>query len=126
MKKMYDIMPISYDPIFFTIGQNTHRLHFQYLLDGFEKSMLAGDDKGEFTSDTREYFINGFKRGNSTYNVRVRETGVDILPGRIDAWFSENGAEATIPLDLLADIKRRREEATQNRILVNINGVMIR
>ncbi len=115
-------MPTHYDAVFLTVGQLTYRLHFPYLLEGFEKTMLVEDASDHFTSDTREYTIKGLKRGNSTFDAHIKETGVDIQPGRVDAWFYENEEETTIPLDMLANIKMRLEESTQNKIQLNING----
>ncbi len=63
-----------------------------------------------------------FKYGKEIYDIRVREYGVDIFPAVIDAWFYQNGVVTPIDFGLLASIKMRREEGTQNRILVNING----
>ena len=115
-------MPTHYDAVFLTVGQLTYRLHFPYLLEGFEKTMLVEGAGDRFTSDTREYTIKGLTRGNSTFDMHIKETGVDILPGRVDALFYEKGVETIIPLDLLANIKMRLEESTQNRIQLNING----
>ncbi len=115
-------MPKSFDTIFFSEGQTTYRLHFPYILDGVDKNMLSNDNDGKFTSDTREYFINGFTYGSATYDVYVKESGVDILPNRIDAWFLQGGKASSIPLDLLANIKMRNEEATENSIVIYING----
>jgi hypothetical protein len=118
-------MPRSFDVIFFPVGQNTYRLHFPYMLGGVEKKMLSSDDGGKFNSDTREYFINGFAYGSATYDIHVRESGADILPGMIDARFAQGGKEASIPLDLLANIKMRNEEALQNRAVIYINGKQV-
>ena len=118
-------MPERFDVIFFSRGQDTYRLHFPYMLGGVDKNMLSSDDGGKFTSDSREYFINGFTSGNAGFDVYVKETGADILPGRIDAWFMQGGKEASVPLDLLANIGMRNEEATQNRIAVFINGKQV-
>jgi hypothetical protein len=115
-------MPTNYNAVFLTVDQLTYRLHFPYLLEGFEKTMLVEAASDVFTSDTREYAIKGFKRGNSTFDAHIKETGVDIQPGRIDARVYENGAESAIPLDLLANIKMRLEESTQNRIQLSLNG----
>ncbi len=118
-------MPKSFDVIFFPAGQFTYRLHFPYILDGVEKKMLSLDNDGKFTSDTREYFISGFTFGSATYDIFVRESGVDIQPGRIDAWFTQGGKEVSIPLDLLSNIKMRNEEATENHIVIYINGKQV-
>ncbi len=50
---------------------------------------------------------------------------MDVEPGRVDAWFYEGGMETAIPLDMLANIKMRLEEATQNRIQLNLNGIRV-
>jgi hypothetical protein len=118
-------MPINYDAVFQTVGQLTYRLHFPYLLEGFEKSMLVEEAGDLFTSDTREYTIKGLKRGNTTFDAHIKETGVDIQPGRVDAWFYDGGMETAIPLDLMANIKMRLEESTQNRIQLNLNGIRV-
>jgi hypothetical protein len=118
-------MPRSFNTIFFSGGQDTYRLHFPYILDGVEKNMLSNDNGGKFTSDTREYFINGFTSGNASFDVYVKESGADIRPGRIDAWFVRGGKVAPIPLDLLANIMMRNEEATQNKIAIYINGKQV-
>ncbi len=115
-------MPLHFEIVFFTVGDRSYRLHFPYMLEGFKSSMLAEDEEGRFTSDTREYFIKGFKYGKEIYDIRVREYGVDIFPAVIDAWFYQNGVVTPIDFGLLASIKMRREEGTQNRISVNING----
>jgi len=115
-------MPLHFDTVFFSIGSHTYRLHFPYILGDVDKSMLLSDDESRFTSDTREYFIKGFAHGSATYDVFVRETGADIFPGRIDAWFFKGDKVESIPLDLLSNIKERKEEATQNRIVVYVNG----
>ena len=54
-------MPINYNAVFQTVGQLTYRLHFPYLLEGFEKSMLVEEAGDLFTSDAREYTIKGLK-----------------------------------------------------------------
>ena|SRR5271157_390506 len=118
-------MPLHFDTIFFTIGQNTHRLHFPYMLEGFERSMLTEDEEGKFTSDTREYWIKGYRHGSVIYDVHVMEGGADIAPSRIDAWFAQGGKKADIPLDLLSSIKMRNEEATQNKTQVYLNGKQV-
>jgi hypothetical protein len=115
-------MPKSFDTIFFTEGQTTYRLHFPYILGGVNKSMVLTDDEGKFTSDIREYFIKDYNWGSATYDIFVREAGVDILPGRIDAWFFKGDKIESIPLDLLANIKMRNEEATENKIVMLVNG----
>ena len=115
-------MPERFDTIFFSVGENTHRLHFPYMLGDVQKSMILNENGSKFTSDTREYIIKGYTYGGATYNVFVRETGADIFPTRIDVWFFQGGNEASIPLDLMANIKMRHEEATQNQIALTING----
>ena len=115
-------MPKSFDTIFFSSGQNTYRLHFPYILGEVDKQLLSNDNGDKFTSDSREYRINGYIHGSASYDVYVRESGADILPGRIDAWFIQGGKEASIPLDLLANIKMRSEEALQNRTAIYVNG----
>jgi multidrug efflux pump subunit AcrB len=115
-------MPASFDTIFFTEGDTTYRLHFPYIIGGVNKSMIQSDDEGKFTSDTREYYIKDFTWGSTTFNIYVRETGADILPTRIDVWFIKGDKIESIPLDLLADIKMRNEEATQNRAAIKVNG----
>lgn len=118
-------MPTHYDPLFLTIGQLTYRLHLPYLLEGFEKPMLSEKAGDRFSSDAREYTVKGYSHGNATFDVHVLETGVDIFPGRIDAWFYKDGVETPLPLDLLGNIKMRLEESTQNRIHLNINGKQV-
>jgi hypothetical protein len=115
-------MPIHYAPVFFSVDDNTYRLHFPYLLEGFEMPMLAEDDAGRFDSDVREYFIKGYQHGNVKYEVRVKETGADIFPGSVAARFSQGGVETNIDLGLMANIKMRREQGMQNRIPVYVNG----
>ncbi len=118
-------MPRSFNTIFFSVGQNTYRLHFPYILGEVGAQMLSGNDGDRFTSDAREYSINGFAHGSATYDIRVRESGADILPGRIDAWFTREGKGAAIPLDLQENIRMRNEEATQNRIAIYVNGKQV-
>jgi hypothetical protein len=115
-------MPASFDVIFLTEGQFTYRLHFPYIIGDVNKSMIVNDDEGKFNSDTREYYIKDFPWGSSIYTIYVRESGADILPSRIDAWFIKGDKIESIPIDLLADIKMRNEEATQNRTAIKING----
>lgn len=118
-------MPRNFDTVFFSVGQDTERLHFPYILDRVNKQMISHDNGGKFNSDTREYFIKGFTYGNVSYDIYVKETGADILPGRIDAWFMKEGKNVPIPLDLLASIKMRTEEAVQNKITIYINGKQV-
>jgi hypothetical protein len=118
-------MPINYAPVFFSVDDDIYRLHFPYLLEGFEKPMLAEADAGRFNSDVREYAIKGYSFGNSKYDVSVKETGVDICPGKLEARFSQDGVETNIDIGLLANIKMRREQATQNRIPVFVNGKQV-
>ena len=118
-------MPASFDTIFFTEGQITYRLHFPYILGDVNKSMILSDEEGKFTSDTREYYIKDYPWGNTTYNVFVRESGADVSPSRIDAWFFKGDKIESIPLDLLSDIKVRNEEATENRITIYVNGKQV-
>lgn len=115
-------MPFRFDTIFFPKNDTTYRLHFPYILGDVDRPMLVSGDDDKFTSDIREYVINGYSFGGSGYDVFVRETGADIFPTRIDAWFFQGNSEVAPPLDLLENIKIRNEEATQNRISINING----
>lgn len=115
-------MPLHFDTVFFSKNQTTYRLHFPYMLGDVDKSMLSIENGDRFTSDIREYIIRGYIFSGATYDIFVREIGADIFPGRIDAWFFQGGSEASIPLDLLENIKIRKEEATQNRIAVTVNG----
>ncbi|HTY90301.1 MAG TPA: hypothetical protein VMC84_03920 [Methanocella sp.] len=115
-------MPLKFDTIFFSKGEITYRLHFPYILGDVRKSMLLSDDDGKFSSDTREYFIKGYTYGSATYDIHVKEIGADIFPGRIDALFTKGDNIEPIPLDFLENIRTRKEEATQNRIAITVNG----
>lgn len=118
-------MPKSFETVFFSEGQITYRLHFPYILDDVEKSMLTNDNGGKFTSDTREYIIKGYTHGGATYDIYVKESGVDIFPGRIDVRFMQGDKIAPIPLDLQENIRMRNEEATQNRLIITVNGKQV-
>jgi len=118
-------MAINYNAVFLTVGQATYRLHFPYLLEGFERSMIVEEAGDLFTSDTREYTIKGLKHGDTTFDAHIKEMGVDIQPARVDARFSVDGLKTDLPLDMMANIKMRLEESTQNRIHVNLNGKQV-
>jgi hypothetical protein len=118
-------MPVGFHTIFFSRDDTTYRLHFPYILGDVQPSMLLNEDGNKFTSDIREYVIKEYIFGSSTYDIFVREIGADILPGKIEAWFIKGDKVETIPFDLLENIKIRNEEATQNRIVVMVNGKQV-
>lgn len=118
-------MHAKYMPVFFTVGQSHYRLHFPYLLSDFDKSMLAEDEGGRFVSEVREYYIKGYVYNNVTYDIHVREDGVDIQPMRIEANFFIGGKPAEVPQDLRGLIRERNEQASRNRILIYLNGNMV-
>ena len=113
-------------PVFFSVGQNTYRLRFTGLLEGLDKSATRGvveeDPEGRFDSDERDYFIRGYGRGSTKYDIRVSEFGSDLQPARIEAWFMAGGNRADIPPELREAIAGRNEEASGGRTLVYVNG----
>jgi hypothetical protein len=115
-------------PVFFSVGQDTYRLRFPGLLEGFgeaDKSASRGvieeDAEGRFDSDERDYFIRGYGRGSTKYDIRVSEFGSDLQPARIEAWLTAGGKQADIPPDLRDSIVARNEEASRGRTLLYIN-----
>ena len=113
-------------PVFLTIDQSTYRVHLPRLLEGFEKSMLQKDNRGErFDTEVREYYIKDYPYGNSTYDIHARESGADILPGRIEAWFRKNDTNADVPPELKSTMGSRANEIFKGHTLLLINGVWI-
>jgi hypothetical protein len=116
---------MEFSPVFFRVDDRDYRLHFPYLLDGFETSMLQRDDDREYDSDTRNYMIKGYTHGNSSYDISVKEIGSDLAPGSIEAVFYTGDVMAEVPADMRGMIAVRNEEATQNRTMVYINNARI-
>jgi hypothetical protein len=116
---------MEFSPVFFQVEDSHYRLHFPYLLAGFEASMLQRDDDKAYDSDTRYYVIKGYTHGNATYDISVKEIGSDLAPGSIEAFFYTGGAIADIPADLRGTIAVRNEEATQNRTMIYLNNARI-
>jgi len=115
-------MPEDIVPVFFSVGQDTYRLRFPALLEGFGGAVIREDPNGRFDSDERDYFIRGYGGGSTKYDIRVSEFGSDLQPARIEAWFMAGGKQADIPPALRDFIIGRNEEASRGRTLLYING----
>jgi hypothetical protein len=115
-------MPADTPPIFFSVGQDTYRLRFPGLLGGFGDAVVGEGPEGRFDSDERDYFIKGYGRGSTKYDIRVSEFGSDLQPSRIEAWFMAGGNRAEIPPEFREAIAGRNEEASGGRTLVYVNG----
>lgn len=116
---------MEFIPVFFRVDDRHYRLHFPYLLPGFETPMLRKDDDRAYDSDNRNYRIKGYTYGNTTYDIRVKEIGSDLAPGSIEAVFYTDDSMADVPADLRGMVAERNEDATQNRTLVYINNARI-
>lgn len=111
---------------FLTIGERTYRVYFPGMLEGFERTALQEDNQGErFDSDLREYYILGYKAGNASFDIHVREVGSDLEPARIEAWFSSGDKKIEPPIDVIERIWERNEEKSKGRTLVYVNGKVI-
>jgi hypothetical protein len=106
-------------PIFFSVGQDTYRLRFPALLEGFDGALLEENPNGRFDSDRRDYFIRGYLK---QLDARVSEIGSDLQPARIEATFTSGGKAAVIPPDVRDIMIRRNEEASKGRTLIYIDG----
>lgn len=115
-------MSMDTAPVFYSVGQDTYRLRFPSLLEGFNVARIEEDPGGRFDSDRRDYFIRGYQN----LNARVSEIGSDLQPARIEASFSSGGNVADIPQNVKDTIVRRNEEASRGRTLVYINGRQVR
>jgi hypothetical protein len=116
---------MEYTPIFFKVENNQYRLHFPYLLKGFEKSMLEKNDAKTYDASERLYEIKGFSFGNVTYDISVREFGSDLAPTAIETWFYVGGVTTDAPAELRSMIAARNSEATRNRTQVYVNNARV-
>lgn len=116
---------MEYTPIFFEVENNQYRLHFPYLLKGFDRSMLQKNDEKTYDASERQYEIRGFPFSNVTYDISVREFGSDIAPSAIETWFYVGGVETDAPAELRSVIAARNIEATKNRTQIYINNIRV-
>ena len=113
---------MEYTPIFFKVENNQYRLHFPYLLKGFDGSMLQKNDEKTYDASERQYEIKGFPFGNVTYDISVREFGTDLAPTVIEAWFYVGDVKTEAPAELRSSIAGRNAEATKRRTQIYINN----
>lgn len=111
-------MPVDTAPVFYTVGQDTYRLRFPALLEGFGGAVIEEDPDGRFDSDRRDYLIKGYAK----LDAHVAEIGSDLQPARIEASITSGGKAAELSQDIKDTITRRNDEASRGRTLIYING----
>jgi hypothetical protein len=110
-------------PVFVTMGDDTYRLHLPRLLDNFNISCILPDNRGEqFNSDEREYYIKGYSLNDSRYDIHVRETGSDLLPGKIEAWFYFNDKKIDPSPGLIKKMADNNRAFNLGHTILYING----
>ncbi|MCD1294984.1 hypothetical protein CUJ83_08235 [Methanocella sp. CWC-04] len=95
------------------------------MLENFSIGMIDQDNRGEmFNSDEREYYIEDYVFSNVRYRIHARETGSELMPSKIEAWFYINDKKVDPPQELIQKMKERDEEISDGRILLYVNGLL--